>query len=60
MVRHAKPEFQLMTPDIPHTQASVQITTETLFQITNYNVTTTFLRRYNDTMIQLTNNSIKE
>ena len=54
MVRvHTKPEYQMMTPDTRHdTQASVQITTKTPFFY--FDVITTFLRRYNDTMIQLT------
>jgi hypothetical protein len=52
MVRvHTKPEYQMMTPDTRHTQASVQITMKTPFFY--FDVITTFLRRYNDTMIQL-------
>jgi hypothetical protein len=49
---HTKLEYQLMTPDTHHTQASVQITTKTPFFY--FDVITTFLCRYNDTMIQLT------
>ncbi len=53
MVRvHTKPECQMMTPDTHHSQASVQITTKTPFFY--FDVITTFLHRYNDTMIQLT------
>ncbi len=34
MVRvHTKPEYQIMTPDNCHTQASAKITTKTPFQI---------------------------
>jgi hypothetical protein len=53
MVRvHTKPEYQMMTPDTRHTQASVKITAKTPFFY--FDVITTFLHRYNDTIIQLT------
>ncbi len=55
MVRvHTKPEYQMMTPDTHHTQASVQITTKTPFSFRCHNNFSAQIQRYNDTAYKTT------
>ena len=55
MVRvHTKPEYQMMTPDTRHTQASVQITTKTPFSFRCHNNFSAQIQRDNDTAYKTT------
>ena len=51
---HTKPEYQMMTPDTRHTQASVQITTKTPFSFRCHNNFSAQIQRYNDTAYKTT------
>jgi hypothetical protein len=55
MVRiHTKPEYQMMTPDTRHTQASVQITTKTPFSFRCHNNFSAQIQQYNHTAYKTT------
>ena len=51
---HTKPEYQMMTPDTRHTQASVQITTKTPFFFRCHNNFSAQIQQYNDTAYKMT------
>ena len=51
---HTKPEYQMMTPDTGHTQASVQITSKTPFSFWCHNNFSVQIQWYNDTAYNTT------